>query len=144
MSFLDMKAIVAVGPRTRRDGRFGQPAYGVASAALLWPLAAAAALVAVALDLARSLSATRSTECTRSVEASRARSVTPFRWSVASAILPFGDRRVPLLHQLDLELRQLRDLLGDLGEAVLDLLAEALSGDRGVATPDLDSHAPTS
>ena len=47
--------------------------------------AAPAALVAVALDLPRELLGDRSIERSRSAEASRARSVTPFRRSVASA-----------------------------------------------------------
>ena len=43
-------------------------------------------------------------------EAARARSVTPFRWSVASATCVVGDRRVALLAQLELELGELGDL----------------------------------
>ena len=59
--------------------------------------------------------------------------------------LAVRDRRVPLDQQLDLELGELRDLLGDLLEALLDVLPEARPVTAVLRASDLDSAPrPTS
>ncbi len=66
----------------RSTDRPARTAIAVGARAGLAPMAE---FVAVALDLARELVATSFSEWSISGEASRARSVTPFRYSVASA-----------------------------------------------------------
>src|SRR5215218_7499401 len=117
----------AVGQRWRRRLRGG---------ALL---AAPAALVAVALDLAGELvgdQVDRVLDLARGLLRAQGHALEMQR---RLGHLALGIRGVALLRELDLEHRQLGDLLADLLEAPLDTLAE-LVGDLKVPSLHLDLH----
>ena len=102
-------------------------------------LATVAQFVAMTLDLARELVATRFSECCISGEQSRARSVTPFRYSVASATCLSATRGLR-----SLKISTSRRARSETCRATLrrrrSSVRAKLVGDRDVATLDVDLH----
>src|SRR5579862_1863289 len=100
-----------------------------------------AALVAVALDLDRELLGAEVDRVDHVPRAVAGAECHPLEVKGRLRDLRFGDRWVALLEQLDLELGELRYLLGDLPESLDDVLPRVIR-DGQIPALDLDPHRP--